>query len=131
MSNEDNFLSDMKINFRWVVQAVALICGIYFFKLLFENSKILFFNFSINTLRTWLGFFLLFAVCFFLLLFTSYLKARGNNTLKHRMMLFERLVMFLSLDSFTERGARLGNRRNGKADTTDQRIENSPADLHP
>jgi len=128
MSNENNFSIDMKINLRWLVQAASLILGIYFFKLLFENSKTLFFNFSVNTLFAWLGLFLLFALCFFLLLFTSYLKERGGNTLKHRIALFERLVTLLSLNDFTERRALAKNHRNGKMIAADAEIGNSSAE---
>jgi hypothetical protein len=120
----------MKINLRWLVQAVSLILGIYFFKLLFENSKTLFFNFSINTLFAWLGFFFLFALCFFLLLFTSYLKERGGNTLKHRIALFERVVALLGLDNFAERRALAENGRNGKAVTADSEVGNGNAGHH-
>lgn len=118
----------MKINLRWFVQAVSLILGIYFFKLLFENSKSLFFNFSIKTLFAWLGVFLLFALCFFLLLFTSYLKERGGNTLKHRIALFERLVTLLNLNDFTERRALAENRRNGKIAAATSAVGDGKAD---
>jgi len=127
MSNEDFFI-DMKINFRWLVQAVSLVLGIYLFKLLFESSKILFFNFSINILFTWLGFFFLFIICFFLLLFTSYLKERGGNTLKHRIALFERLVTLFNLNDFTERRALAKNHRNGKMIAADAEVGNGSAE---
>lgn len=118
----------MKINLRWLIQAAALILGIYFFKLLFENSKSLFFNFSISILFTWLGVFLLFALCFFLLLFTSYLKERGGNTLKHRIALFERLVTLLGLSDFAERRALAKNHRNGKMIAADAEVGNGSAE---
>ncbi len=118
----------MKINLRWLVQAVSLILGIYLFKLLFDNSKALFFNFSIKTLFAWLGLFLLFALCFFLLLFTSYLKERGGDTLKHRIALFERLVTLLNLDEFTERRVLAKNHRNGKMIAADAEVGNGSAE---
>ncbi len=118
----------MKINLRWLIQAISLILGIYFFKLLFDNSKILFASFSTSILLTWLGYFFLFVLCFFLLLFTSYLKERGGNTLKHRIVFFERLVTLLNLNDFTERRALAKNQRNGKMIAADAEVGSGSAE---
>lgn len=92
----------MKINLRWLVQAVSLVLGVYLFMRLADTSKTLLLNYSIGALLAWSGLFLVFAVCFFLLIFTSYLKQRGNKTLKNPVAAFERLVLLCGLDDLSE-----------------------------
>jgi hypothetical protein len=94
--------SAIRINWRWVVQAISLALGIFFFMQAFDTSKSLLMDFSLALLAGWVGWILLFAVCFFALMFTSYLKERGNRTLRKRMAVFEKLVMLLQLDNYSE-----------------------------
>ncbi len=94
--------SAIRVNWRWLVQALALLAGIYFFKQAFDAGKTLAVNFStsgIPILSVWI---LLFVLCFFALMFTSYLKERGGNTLKNRITLFEKLVVLLHLENYCE-----------------------------
>lgn len=118
----------MRLNLRWLVQAVALILGIYCFKQLFERSKELLFSFSIHVLLLWSSFFLLFAFCFLLLMFTSYLKERGSNSLKNPISFFEKLVSLSRLDNFTERRALAENSRNDKMATADAEVGDDKPD---
>ncbi len=97
--------SSIRLNWRWMVQALALIAGIYFFKLAFDNSKVLLINFSPHTLLSWCVWVFLFAVCFFALMFTSYLKERGSGTLRKRIAIFEKLVATLHLKNYSESGS--------------------------
>jgi hypothetical protein len=97
--------SAIRVNWRWAVQALALLAGIYFFKQAFDVGKALAADFStsgIPTLSVWV---LLFALCFFALMFTSYLKERGVNTLKNRIAIFEKLVVLLHLEKYVESGS--------------------------
>jgi len=94
--------SAIRLNWRWGVQALALIAGIYFFKLAFDGSKALLINFSFNNLLSWCVWVLLFASCFFALMFTSYLKERGGDTLRKRIGMFEKLVAALHLENYSE-----------------------------
>jgi hypothetical protein len=97
--------SAIRVNWRWLVQALALIAGIFFFKRAFDTGKALATNFSasgIPALSVWV---LLFALCFFALMFTSYLKERGGNTLKNRIAIFEKLVVLLHLENYSENGS--------------------------
>lgn len=95
--------SAIRLNWRWVVQAFALIAGIYFFKLAFDSSKALLINFSLNSLLSWCVWVLLFSFCFFALMLTSYLKERGGATLRKRIGIFEKLVTVLHLENYSER----------------------------
>jgi len=95
----------IRLNWRWVVQALALVAGIYFFKLAFDTGKVLAMNFSIRGILIWSVWVLLFALCFFALMFTSYLKERGSDTLRHRMAIFEKLVVLLRLENYSESGS--------------------------
>lgn len=97
--------SAIRVNWRWMVQAFALIAGIYFFKLVFEHSKMLLNDFSITALFRWSLWVLLFAFCFLALLFTSYLKERGGGTLKQRIAIFEKFVVALHLENYSENGS--------------------------
>jgi len=96
--------SAIRINWRWAVQAVALIAGIYFFKLAFDSSKALLFNFAFSRALVWGAWVLLFALCFFALMLTSYLKERGSGTLRKRIAIFEKLVVRLHLENYSENG---------------------------
>lgn len=96
--------SAMRINWRWLVQALALIGGIYCFKRAFDTGKVLTVNFSTNGAFIIGVYFLLFVFCFFILMFTSYLKERGGNTLKNRITVFEKLVVRLRLENYSENG---------------------------
>ncbi|MDZ7343875.1 MAG: hypothetical protein ONA90_05115, partial [candidate division KSB1 bacterium] len=77
--------SAIRLNWRWMVQGLALIAGIFFFMRAFNTSKTLWMSFSwlgLGGLAAWI---LLFGCCFAVLLFTSYLKERGTRTLRHRI----------------------------------------------
>lgn len=97
--------SAIRMNWRWVIQALALIAGIYFFKLAFDRGKTLATEFSTAGLFVMSVSIVLFALCFFALMFTSYLKERGGNTLKNRIAMFEKLVVLLRLENYSESGS--------------------------
>ena len=120
--------TDMKVNLRWLVQAISLMLGIYLFMRLFDTSKALILFYSTNALLAWLALFLLFAVCFFLLLFTSYLKQRGNNTLKKRIAVFERMVVFFGLSDFSERNEIAQGKRKPCSAAAAKKVSDSPVD---
>jgi hypothetical protein len=94
--------SAIRINWRWIVQAFALMAGIYFFKLVFDSSKLLLADFSTVGVLAWSVWVLLFAFCFFALLFTSYLKERGGGTLRNRIAILEKVVVRLHLENYSE-----------------------------
>jgi hypothetical protein len=94
--------SAIRLNRRWAVQALALIAGIYFFKLVFDGSKALLIDFSFKLLLSWCVWVLLFSFCFLALMFTSYLKERGGATLRKRIAIFEKLVAALHLENYSE-----------------------------
>lgn len=94
--------SAIRINWRWTVQALALVAGIYFFKRAFDNSKVLVTGFSASSLSAWSLWVVLFAISFLVLMFTSYIKERGSNTLRHRIVFFEKLVILLHLENYSE-----------------------------
>lgn len=100
--------SAIRLNWRWVVQALALIAGIYFFMRAFDTSKTLLFNFSLRTILSWSVWVLLFSFCFLALMFTSYLKERGSGTLRKRIAIFEKLVVTLHLKNYSESGGEDG-----------------------
>ncbi|MFQ5640638.1 MAG: hypothetical protein ACE5IR_21880 [bacterium] len=87
----------MKINLRWLVQALAFIGCIFFFLNVWNKSKEMLVQTSgsdslflaIN------GVFFLF--CFFLMAVTSYLKQKDNGTLKKPIPFFEKLLSKLNL----------------------------------
>jgi len=93
----------IKLNLRWLVQALALLVSIACFSILFEASKALFHQPSGKMIAVMVGWFLLFGLSFMLLLFTSYLKQRANFTLRRRLASFERLVRLLHLEGYRER----------------------------
>jgi hypothetical protein len=87
----------MKINRRWIIQALAFIGCIYFFVQIWESSKQwLAGTTSVNLFILILQVFL-FAVCFLVMAVTSYLKQRNNGTLKNAIPLFERLLAKIGL----------------------------------
>ena len=94
--------SAIQVNWRWAVQAIALIVGIYFFKLAFDSSKSLLADFSMNGFLVWNVWVLLFAFCFLTLMFTSYLKERGSGSLRNRIAIFEKLVVMLHLENYSK-----------------------------
>jgi hypothetical protein len=100
--------SAIRLNWRWVVQAMALIAGIYFFMRAFDASKSLLFDFSFNAILKWTVWVLLFSFCFFVLMFTSYLKERGSGSLRKRIAIFEKLVVALHLKNYSESGSEGG-----------------------
>ena len=93
----------IKLNLRWLVQAVALLLSIAGFTRLFDSSKTLLRDFSWEKFVPFLLWALLFLCGFFLLLFTSYLKQRGNFTLRNRIAPFEKMIRLLHLDRYQER----------------------------
>jgi hypothetical protein len=100
--------SAIRFNWRWGVQALALIAGIYFFMRAFDASKTLLFDFSFNVILSWAVWVLLFSFCFLALMFTSYLKERGSGTLRKRIAIFEKLVAALRLEKYSESGSEGG-----------------------
>lgn len=96
----------IKLNPRWFIQALALAGSIYCFMIVFNSSKALFINFSPKTALPILLWAALFCFSFFVLMFTSYLKQRGNHTLRNRISAFEALVRVLHLESYKEREPR-------------------------
>lgn len=98
--------SAIRINWRWAVQALALVAGIYFFKQAFDSSKMLAANFSANSIGAWSIWVLLFFLCFIVLMVTSYIKERGSNALRHRIAIFEKLVILFHLEKYSESGSR-------------------------
>ncbi len=87
----------MKINLRWVVQAIAFIGCIFFFLKIWDLSKELLSGFTISDLLLTGIYGVLFLVCFFLMAVTSYLKQKFNGTLKNQIPLFEKLLSKLRL----------------------------------
>lgn len=94
----------IKINLRWLIQAAALALGILALTRAFDLSKSLFFASDHRAWLPMLGWLLMLGLSFFLLMFTSYLKQRANDTLRNPIAMFERLVVSLGLGSYRERG---------------------------
>lgn len=82
----------MKINGRWIVQALAFIGCIFFFIKIWDKSKTLLIHFSEIELLVLAVYVLGFVVCFFLMAVTSYLKQKNNGTLKNSIPFFEKLL---------------------------------------
>lgn len=89
----------MKINLRWIIQALAFVGCIYFFLqvwglskeyILKAETKALYFIFINGAL---------FLVCFFVMALTSYLKQKFNDTLVNEIPLFEKLIARLEIKS--------------------------------
>ena len=81
----------MKINLRWLVQAMAFIGCIYFFMKIWNASKQMIVGASSNFVAMTL-YALLFLLCFFVMAITSYLKQKHNGTLKNAIPCFEKLL---------------------------------------
>ena len=96
----------IKLNLRWFIQALALAGSIYCFMTVFNSSKMLFTNFSVETATPIFLWAALFCCSFFVLMFTSYLKQRGNHTPRNRIPAFEALVRRLHLENYSEREQR-------------------------
>lgn len=93
----------IKLNLRWLIQALSLALSIVCFTIIFDASKALFEAPSSKLVVSLLGWALLFCFSFFVLMFTSYLKQRANFTLRNPIPLFERLVRGLGLAHYKER----------------------------
>lgn len=93
----------IKLNLRWLIQALSLALSIYCFTILFDASKALFHQPSTPVIFSLLGWLSLFCFSFFILMFTSYLKQRANFTLRRQLPLFERIVRRLHLENYRER----------------------------
>lgn len=93
----------IKLNLRWFIQALALAGSIYCFTVVFNSSKALFTNFSATTIAPTILWAALFWFSFFVLMFTSYLKQRGNHTLRNQISALETLVRLLHLENYKER----------------------------
>lgn len=93
----------IKLNLRWLIQALSLALSIVCFTIIFDASKALFEAPSLKLVVSLLGWALLFGFSFFVLMFTSYLKQRANFTLRNQIPLFERLVRGLGLEHYKER----------------------------
>lgn len=87
----------MKINLRWIVQAIAFIGCIFFFLQIWNTSKQLFEGLAASDLLLILVYGILFLLCFLLMAVTSYLKQKFNGTLKNSIPLFEKLLSRLGL----------------------------------
>ncbi len=87
----------MKINLRWLIQALAFIGCIFFFLQIWDVSKELVDNFSSTALLVCLLYVSLFCICFFLMILTSYLKQKFNGTLKNPIPFFEKLLSKMGL----------------------------------
>ena len=87
----------MKINLRWLIQALAFIGCIFFFLQIWDVSKELVINFSSTALWICLLYVSLFSICFFLMVLTSYLKQKFNGTLKNPIPFFEKLLRKMGL----------------------------------
>lgn len=87
----------MKINARWLVQALAFIGCIFFFMLMWERSKQMLVETSGRDVAVMLLYLGLFLVCFFVMGVTSYLKQKNNGTLKNPIPFFEKLLSRLGL----------------------------------
>ena len=82
----------MKINLRWIVQALAFIGCIVFFIKIWNTSKELLAGLDASYLILIGIYGVLFLACFFLMAVTSYLKQKFNGTLKNQIPLFEKLL---------------------------------------
>ncbi|MFQ5675584.1 MAG: hypothetical protein ACE5G1_06760 [bacterium] len=87
----------MKINLRWMVQAVAFMGSIFFFIKIWNASKHLLSRISSLDLVLIGIYGILFLVCFFVMAVTSYLKQKVNGTLKNQIPVFEKLLSMLGL----------------------------------
>lgn len=93
----------IKLNLRWLIQALSLALSIVCFTIIFDASKALFATPTPGLIISLMSWVLLFCFSFFVLMFTSYLKQRANFTLRRQLPLFERLVRWLHLENYKER----------------------------
>lgn len=82
----------MKINLRWLIQAVAFVGCIYFFLQVWGLSKEYIFEAETKALVFIFLNGALFLICFFVMALTSYLKQKFNSTLKNKIAFFEKLI---------------------------------------
>lgn len=87
----------MKINLRWLIQAIAFVGCIFFFLKIWEQSKLLILDYSNSGLLLLSAYALFFLFCFFIMALTSYLKQKFNGTLKNRIPFFEKLLAKIGL----------------------------------
>ncbi|MFQ5603234.1 MAG: hypothetical protein ACE5HS_08190 [bacterium] len=82
----------MKINVRWLIQALAFIGCIFSFIQIWERSKNIF---HVQMKVDFIGLSLfgaLFLLCFLVMAITSYLKQKTNGTLRNPIPLFEKVL---------------------------------------
>jgi len=82
----------LKPNYRWLLQAFAFIGSVFFFLQIWEKSQMMFVK---STFFDWMLiaiYVVFFFFCFFLMGITSYLKQKGNDTLKNSIPLFEWII---------------------------------------
>lgn len=91
----------MKIDYRWLAQAIAFVGCIYSFLQIWERSKQLFIGYSGRDVLIIATHALLFLFCFFVMALTSYLKQKLSGTLKNSIPFFEKLISKLGLVSTT------------------------------
>ncbi len=84
--------SGIKINYRWLLQALAFIGCIFAFLQIWELSKQLQVTLSLAAVLRTMAFSVLFFFCFFLMALTSYLKQKVNGTLKNQLAFFEKVI---------------------------------------
>jgi len=94
----------IKINLRWLAQALALVFGIVCVTRLFDSSRALFVELSAGSIFNSLMWLVLLGLSLTTLAFTSYLKQRANFTLRHRLFWFERMISLLRLENYAEGG---------------------------
>ncbi|MFQ5769456.1 MAG: hypothetical protein ACE5HX_02895 [bacterium] len=82
----------MKINIRWMVQAVSFMACIFFFIKIWNKSKLFFERTALGDVLGLATYAVLFLICFFVMTITSYLKQKHNGTLKNQIPFFEKLI---------------------------------------
>jgi len=90
----------IKINYRWIVQALAFVGCIFSFLQMWELSKRLLAGAGNGVLVRMAAYLIVFVICFFLMALTSYLKQQLNGTLKNRIALFDKIVDKFHLAAF-------------------------------
>ena len=87
----------MKINLRWLIQAVAFVGCIFFFLKIWDQSKTMILHYSNTGLLFLSAYVLCFLFFFFIMALTSYLKQKFNGTLKNQIPFFEKLLSKIDL----------------------------------
>ncbi len=82
----------MKLNIRWQVQAFAFIGCLFFFMKIWHISKQLLVGKTLSDFLSIAIYGILFFICFFIMVVTSYLKQKNNGTLKNPIPFFEKLL---------------------------------------